>query len=169
MSTGSIIEEEKEVQLQWAAIEKLPTFKRIRTSLFDINHGSEQGNGEIESEGKRVTDVTKLGAVERQLFIEKLIKHIENDNLQLLRKIRERIDRYFCFQDVINWSSCYTILYYTILYYICERNPEKPADKYIGGWSLSSMMMPHPNKQNIHSNSFKMINLGGSCKLIFYH
>ncbi|KAK6254300.1 hypothetical protein SCA6_015605 [Theobroma cacao] len=93
MSTGSIIEEEKEVQLQWAAIEKLPTFKRIRTSLFDINHGSEQGNGEIESEGKRVTDVTKLGAVERQLFIEKLIKHIENDNLQLLRKIRERIDR----------------------------------------------------------------------------
>ena len=103
MSTDSIMEVDEEVHLQWAAIERLPTFKRIRTSLFDINHGNEEGNGGIESsESKRVTDVTKLGAVERQLFIEKLIKHIENDNLLLLHKIRERINRYFCFQDVIN-------------------------------------------------------------------
>ena len=103
MSTDSTMKVDEEVQLQWAAIERLPTFKRIRTSLFDINHGNEEGNGGIESsESKRVTDVTKLGAVERQLFIEKLIKHIENDNLLLLHKIRERINRYFCFQDVIN-------------------------------------------------------------------
>ncbi|XWS08431.1 hypothetical protein CRYUN_Cryun40dG0002000 [Craigia yunnanensis] len=94
MSTDSIMEVDEEVHLQWAAIERLPTFKRIRTSLFDINHGNEEGNGGIElSEGKRVTDVTKLGAVERQLFTEKLIKHIENDNLRLLHKIRERVDR----------------------------------------------------------------------------
>ncbi|XVF66043.1 hypothetical protein PTKIN_Ptkin10aG0002400 [Pterospermum kingtungense] len=92
----SIKEVDEDVHLQWAAIEKLPTFKRIRTSLVDINGGSseQEGNGETESsQGKRVTDVTKLAAAERQLFIEKLIKHIENDNLRLLHKMRERIDR----------------------------------------------------------------------------
>ena len=90
----SIIEEDEELELQWAAIERLPTFKRLRTSVFDIDH--ENGSGK-EFEGKRVTDVTKLGAVERHLFIEKLIKHIENDNLRLLQKLRDRIDRYLKF------------------------------------------------------------------------
>ncbi|KAK9991985.1 hypothetical protein SO802_026970 [Lithocarpus litseifolius] len=86
----SIIEEDEELELQWAAIERLPTFKRLRTSVFDIDH--DNGSGK-EFKGKRVTDVTKLGAVERHLFIEKLIKHIENDNLRLLQKLRDRIDR----------------------------------------------------------------------------
>ncbi|GLT31126.1 hypothetical protein SLA2020_058870 [Shorea laevis] len=65
---------------QWAAIERLPTFERLRSSLFDQN------------KGKQVVDVTKLGDLERHLFVEKLIKHIELDNLKLLRKIRNRID-----------------------------------------------------------------------------
>lgn len=70
---------EKVDQLQWAEIQRLPSLKRLRTSLF---------------EGKRVVDVAKLGALERHLFIDKLIKHIENDNLRLLRKLRNRIDRF---------------------------------------------------------------------------
>ncbi|KAF3958942.1 hypothetical protein CMV_016199 [Castanea mollissima] len=86
----SIIEEDEDLELQWAAIERLPTFERLRTSVFDIDH--DNGSGK-EFKGKRVTDVTKLGAVERHLFIEKLIKHIENDNLRLLQKLRDRIDR----------------------------------------------------------------------------
>ncbi|ONI27828.1 hypothetical protein PRUPE_1G106900 [Prunus persica] len=92
----SIIEEEdEEVQLQWAAIERLPTLKRLKTSFFDVG-GGENGSGGKDSKdyaGKRVVDVTKLGAHERHLFIEKLISHIENDNLKLLQKLRERIDR----------------------------------------------------------------------------
>ncbi|KAJ7955316.1 Pleiotropic drug resistance transporter [Quillaja saponaria] len=87
----SVIEEDEEFQLKWAAIERLPTFKRLRTSFFDVNH--EKGSGLNESDCKRVVDVAKLGAVERRLFVEKLIRHIENDNLRLLQKIRERIDR----------------------------------------------------------------------------
>uniref|UniRef100_A0A2N9E6E2 ABC transporter domain-containing protein n=1 Tax=Fagus sylvatica TaxID=28930 RepID=A0A2N9E6E2_FAGSY len=86
----SMIEQDDELELQWAAIERLPTFKRLRTSVFDIDH--DNGSGK-DFKGKRVTDVTKLGAVERHLFIEKLIKHIENDNLLLLQKLRDRIDR----------------------------------------------------------------------------
>ncbi|KAK1564618.1 hypothetical protein Q3G72_007206 [Acer saccharum] len=74
---------EDEYELQYAAVQKLPTFKRITTALFD----------EKDVTGKRVVYVTKLGAKERHMFIEKLIKHNENDNLQLLQKIRERIDK----------------------------------------------------------------------------
>ena len=78
-----------EYDLQWAAIERLPTFERLRSSLFD-NNGDVGGT---DNKGKRVIDVTKLGAQERHLFIEKLIKHIEHDNLLLLRKIKNRIDK----------------------------------------------------------------------------
>ncbi|KAF8093762.1 hypothetical protein N665_0379s0046 [Sinapis alba] len=76
-----------EYALQWAEIERLPTVKRMRSSLLD------DGDESMAQKGKRVVDVTKLGAVERHLMIEKLIKHIENDNLKLLKKIRRRIDR----------------------------------------------------------------------------
>ncbi|KAL1372939.1 hypothetical protein AAHE18_01G238500 [Arachis hypogaea] len=58
--------------LQWTQIQRLPTFERITSALFDVN---------------------KLGPQERHLFIEKLIEHIENDNLRLLQKLRNRIDK----------------------------------------------------------------------------
>ncbi|KAG2721210.1 hypothetical protein I3843_02G058000 [Carya illinoinensis] len=86
-----IEEKDEELQLQWAAIEKLPTFKRLRTSMFGIDH--DPGSSGMEFKGKRTTDVTKLRTVDRHLFIQKLIKHIENDNLRLLQKLRDRIDR----------------------------------------------------------------------------
>ncbi|CAA7046262.1 unnamed protein product [Microthlaspi erraticum] len=76
-----------EYALQWAEIERLPTVKRMRSTLLD------DGDESKTEKGKRVVDVTKLGAMERHLMIEKLIKHIENDNLKLLKKIRRRIDR----------------------------------------------------------------------------
>lgn len=85
-SSRSEPEDEAEYALQWAEIQRLPTFERLRSSLVDEE-------GESEENGKRVADVTKLGAMERHLMIEKLIKHIENDNLKLLKKIRKRIDR----------------------------------------------------------------------------
>ncbi|KAI3810521.1 hypothetical protein L1987_20137 [Smallanthus sonchifolius] len=74
-------DETDEHLLMWAAIDRLPTFERLRSSLFD------------EENGKKVVDVTKLLPPERQMFIEKLIKHIENDNLQLLQKLRKRTDK----------------------------------------------------------------------------
>lgn len=72
---------DEELLSQWCAIERLPTFERLRSSVFD------------ENEGKRVVDVTKIGGAERRLFVEKLIKHIEHDNLKLLHEIRKRIDK----------------------------------------------------------------------------
>ncbi|CAA2995350.1 pleiotropic drug resistance 3 [Olea europaea subsp. europaea] len=85
ISFGNDVDPDNESVLQWSAIDRLPTFERLRTSLFDGN--------EADGKGRRVVDVTKLGAPERHMFIEKLIKHIEHDNLRLLQKIRKRIDR----------------------------------------------------------------------------
>ncbi|KAF3444741.1 hypothetical protein FNV43_RR14434 [Rhamnella rubrinervis] len=59
-----------EVELQWAAIERLPTFERVRS----------------------VIDVAKLGAHERRVFVDKLINHVEHDNRRLLQKLKQRID-----------------------------------------------------------------------------
>ena len=67
---------------QWAAVDRLPSFERVTTALFD------------DKDGKRLVDITKLGAEERHMFIEKLIRHIENDNLRLLHQIKRRVDRY---------------------------------------------------------------------------
>ncbi|KAH9780000.1 ABC transporter G family member 37 [Citrus sinensis] len=66
---------------QWAAVDRLPSFERVTTALFD------------DKDGKRLVDITKLGAEERHMFIEKLIRHIENDNLRLLHQIKRRVDR----------------------------------------------------------------------------
>ncbi|KAF6152467.1 hypothetical protein GIB67_035535 [Kingdonia uniflora] len=77
-----------EVELQWAAIERLPTLQRVRTSLFDCSV-----DGNDEGDGKRMIDVTRLGALERRVFIDRLIKSIEEDNLLLLQKLRERMDK----------------------------------------------------------------------------
>ncbi|KAF3336214.1 pleiotropic drug resistance protein 3-like isoform X1 [Carex littledalei] len=83
-------EEEEELQLQWAAIERLPTYNRLRTSLFfQHQHVVEEG----EKQGRVPVDVGRLGPIERHLFIESMIKHIEKDNMTLLQKQRRRIDR----------------------------------------------------------------------------
>ncbi|CAL9110514.1 unnamed protein product, partial [Musa textilis] len=90
-SVGSTrADDDDEHELTWAAIERLPTLERVRTSVFDHR---DDGNVAKEKSEKKIIDVTKLGALERRLLIENLIRHIENDNLRLLQKQRERIDR----------------------------------------------------------------------------
>ncbi|KAF7127488.1 hypothetical protein RHSIM_Rhsim11G0074700 [Rhododendron simsii] len=83
----SVKDDDNELSLQRAEIDNLPTIERLRPSLFDENVGSE-----IDVQGKRVVDVTKLGALERHMFVEKLIKHVENDNLRLLQEMTKRLD-----------------------------------------------------------------------------
>ncbi|KAK5783684.1 hypothetical protein PVK06_038197 [Gossypium arboreum] len=99
-----------EMELQWAAIQRLPSFKRLRTSLFDhkLLNDTTKEEEDIKVDRKRkVIDVTELGALERRVFIEKLITKIEDDNLRLLKKLKERIDRQesiclsFCFEAVV--------------------------------------------------------------------
>ncbi|KAI0528844.1 hypothetical protein KFK09_001387 [Dendrobium nobile] len=76
---------DEELQLQWGAIERLPTRRRLRLSLLKLPDG--------EHGSMRVVDVTQIEAVERHLFIENLVKNVEEDNQKLLKKLRERIRR----------------------------------------------------------------------------
>ncbi|KAE9446708.1 hypothetical protein C3L33_21397, partial [Rhododendron williamsianum] len=92
-SANDVIENEH--ALQWDELYRLPTVKRLRSSLFDENDESK-----VDVPGKRVVDVTKLGALERRKFVKKLIKHIEYDNLRLLQNVRNRIDKYVLFFPV---------------------------------------------------------------------
>lgn len=87
--------EDDEVELQWAAIERLPTMKRIRMSLFekqvqDISKQEEESN---EWKGKGVIDVTKLTPHEKHVFIDKLINNVHEDNARLLLKMKQRMDK----------------------------------------------------------------------------
>ncbi|PKA55822.1 Pleiotropic drug resistance protein 3 [Apostasia shenzhenica] len=79
---------QEEVEIQWAAIERLPTAKRLRWSLFQHGGGAEEDDG-IGS--KRIVDVASLGDIERRLFMKKLIRDVEEDNRRLLEKQRERM------------------------------------------------------------------------------
>lgn len=78
--------DDEKLQSQWVGIERLPTLERISTVLFSKR--DEEG----KTNERRVMDVSELDALDRQLFIDVLIRHVEKDNLRLFQKIRNRID-----------------------------------------------------------------------------
>ncbi|XP_027333289.1 pleiotropic drug resistance protein 1-like isoform X2 [Abrus precatorius] len=74
--------EDDEENLKWAAIERLPTYLRIRRSILR----SEDGKG-------REVDIKQLGLTEKKILLERLVKIAEEDNEKFLLKLRERMDR----------------------------------------------------------------------------
>lgn len=78
--------EEEEEELRWAAIERLPTYERMRKGI--IRHVRE--NGRVVEE---VMDVTAMGFMERKELMERMVKVVEEDNEKFLRRMRDRIDR----------------------------------------------------------------------------
>ncbi|CAL1386918.1 unnamed protein product [Linum trigynum] len=81
--------EDDEDELKWAAIERLPTYERLRKAILKDAAGDGGGGGEV---GLQEIDVGKLGGTERKLLIESLLKVAEEDNEKLLRRIRHRTD-----------------------------------------------------------------------------
>ena len=80
--------DEDEEALKWAAIEKLPTYDRLRTSILQT--AAEGDHARLEH---REVDVRKLDVNERQQIIDKIFKVAEEDNEKFLRKFRNRIER----------------------------------------------------------------------------
>uniref|UniRef100_A0A0D2ZSG0 ABC transporter domain-containing protein n=1 Tax=Brassica oleracea var. oleracea TaxID=109376 RepID=A0A0D2ZSG0_BRAOL len=67
----------------------LRDYQRLKGSLLlCFWNGDEQG----KRNERRVMDVSKLEDLDRHLFIDDLIRHVEDDNLRLLQKIKKRID-----------------------------------------------------------------------------
>lgn len=82
--------DEDEEALKWAAIEKLPTYDRLRTSIINSYMDNElQANNMVHKE----VDVRKLDLDERQKFIDRIFKVAEEDNEKFLKKFRNRIDK----------------------------------------------------------------------------
>ena len=77
------LREEDEEALKWAALEKLPTFDRLRKGILTTSKGE---SSEI--------DIHDLGSEERKKLLERLVRVTEVDNEKFLLKIRDRIHRY---------------------------------------------------------------------------
>ncbi|KAG0454843.1 hypothetical protein HPP92_024135 [Vanilla planifolia] len=76
-------EEDDEEALKWAALEKLPTYDRMRRGIL-----TEAGGGAVHE-----VDVEGIGMQERKNLLEKLVKTAEEDNEKFLQKLRDRMER----------------------------------------------------------------------------
>ena len=82
--------DEDEEALKWAAIEKLPTYDRLRASIINSFMDNEVHADKMKH--KKV-DVRKLDLDDRQKFINRIFKVAEEDNEKYLRKFRKRIEK----------------------------------------------------------------------------
>lgn len=75
-------EEDDEEALKWAALEKLPTYSRMRKGIL------------TGAAGERMEiDIENLGFQERKNLMERLVRVAEEDNEKFLRKLKNRLDR----------------------------------------------------------------------------
>ncbi|XXG63718.1 hypothetical protein AAC387_Pa05g1841 [Persea americana] len=74
--------EDDEAALKWAALEKLPTFDRLRKGILAGVSGSQ-----------REVDIEDLGYEEKKILLDRLIRVAEEDNEKFLLKLKNRIDQ----------------------------------------------------------------------------
>lgn len=84
---------EDEEALTWAAIEKLPTYDRLRTGIIQSIVESENPRRKNNKVMHKEVDVLKLDVTDRQDFIDRIFKDAEEDNEKFLKKFRSRIDK----------------------------------------------------------------------------
>ena len=77
-------DEDDEEALKWAALEKLPTFDRVRRGILTLAEDGRQ---------LQEVDVQRLGFQERKTLMERLVRVAEEDNERFLLKLKDRIDR----------------------------------------------------------------------------
>lgn len=75
-----------EEELKWAAIERLPTFERLRKSI--VKQAIESGRFSYEE-----VDISKLGIHDKNKLMDGILRTVEEDNEKFLLKMRERIHR----------------------------------------------------------------------------
>ncbi|CAL5439938.1 unnamed protein product [Camellia sinensis] len=80
-SRSSSRAEEDEEALKWAALERLPTFNRLKKGLLQDSVG-------VANE----VDLLKLGFQERKNLMERLVRIAEEDNEKFLFKLKNRIE-----------------------------------------------------------------------------
>ncbi|KAG6383670.1 hypothetical protein SASPL_156567 [Salvia splendens] len=90
-SRQSVRAGEDEEALRWAALEKLPTYDRLRkTVLKSFMEAPSQGRVKVVH---KEIDVRKMDMNEKQEFIDRFFKVAEEDNEKFLTKFRDRIEK----------------------------------------------------------------------------
>ncbi|KAI4352600.1 hypothetical protein L6164_006836 [Bauhinia variegata] len=79
-------EEDDDEELKWAAIERLPTFERLKKGFLK----QLLDNGKLKY---KEVDFTKLGMEAKKHILNAILKTLEQDNENFLCRLRERIDR----------------------------------------------------------------------------
>uniref|UniRef100_A0A2C9W1A2 ABC transporter domain-containing protein n=1 Tax=Manihot esculenta TaxID=3983 RepID=A0A2C9W1A2_MANES len=74
-------EEDDEEALKWAALERLPTYDRLKKGILATSKGASE------------IDIHGLGFHERKALIDRLVKVADQDNERFLLKLKDRIDR----------------------------------------------------------------------------
>ncbi|KAK9282777.1 hypothetical protein L1049_010998 [Liquidambar formosana] len=78
--------QDDEDELRWAAIERLPTYDRLRKGILK----QELDNGRV---GYQEVDITNLGMLDKKHLMESILKVVEEDNEKFLSRLRDRTDR----------------------------------------------------------------------------
>ncbi|KAL4280604.1 hypothetical protein GQ457_03G028150 [Hibiscus cannabinus] len=78
--------EEDEEELKWAAIERLPTYDRIRQAM--LKHVLDEGKIGYEQ-----VDIANLDMNNKKNIMEGILRVAEEDNERFLQRLRERTDR----------------------------------------------------------------------------
>lgn len=80
-STSFKDEAEDEEELQWAALQRLPTYSRIRRGIFR----------DMVGEPKEIK-IGNLEASEQRLLLDRLVKSVDHDPEQFFARVRKRFD-----------------------------------------------------------------------------
>ncbi|KAI4304728.1 hypothetical protein MLD38_040203 [Melastoma candidum] len=81
-STRQVFDDEEE--LKWAAIERLPTYDRLRKGILTEVRSGRVVHNEV--------DVTRLDNKDKKVLMENILKVVEEDNEKFLRRLRDRTD-----------------------------------------------------------------------------
>ncbi|XP_022848356.1 pleiotropic drug resistance protein 2-like [Olea europaea var. sylvestris] len=79
-------QDDDEEELLWTAIERLPTYDRLRKSVLT----QVLENGKVKADE---IDVKKLGVDEKKQLMDSILKVVEEDNERFLKRLRQRTDK----------------------------------------------------------------------------
>ncbi|KAL5197970.1 hypothetical protein ABZP36_001482 [Zizania latifolia] len=82
-------EGDDEENLRWAALEKLPTYDRMRRGIIRKALEGEGGKGYTPDE----VDIANLDPRDGRELMERVFKAVEDDNERFLRRFRDRLDQ----------------------------------------------------------------------------
>ncbi|XP_024968958.1 ABC transporter G family member 35-like isoform X4 [Cynara cardunculus var. scolymus] len=119
-----------EEALRWAALEKLSTYNRIRTTIFNYSYN----NNNDKHDDKLLMEVRDLDANARQHFIDNFFKVAEDDNEKFLTKFRDRVDKVGITLPTVE---------------VRFQNLSIEADCYVGNRALPSL--PNATRNSIES------------------